>query len=88
MGKWSLMYLLGSVTSGQQGTKECVDYRLGVLVFENIRKLKKIVNQQVEHVDKMKTLTLHLIAVNDYLKHGYCHHIDKDVEIFMIHGAH
>lgn len=52
-----------------------------MLVFENIRKLKNIVNEQVEDVEKRKSLNLQLTAVNDYMKNGYCHHIDKDIDL-------
>lgn len=87
VGKRFLMYIIGMFTSGQQGIKECVDYCLGVLVFDNFRKLKKIViyivREQVDDVDERKKLTGQLTTVNDYLKHGFCHHINKDAD-----GAH
>lgn len=61
---------------------ECVDYCLGVLIFENVRKLKKIVKElvkeRVDDVEGRKKLVSQFEAVNDFLKHGYCRHIDTD----------
>lgn len=74
----SMMIMLRALTSGKQHMQQCVDYCLGVLVFENFRTLKGIINNCVDDMDKRKLLTKQVDAVSDYLKHGYLQHVDMD----------
>lgn len=76
----SMMSMLRALTSGEQKMKSCIDYCLGVLVFENIRTLKGIITAFVPEVSKRKLLLKQAEAVADFLKHGYSHHVDCDTD--------
>lgn len=78
MGRTSVMGMLAYLTGGQQQLKRCVDYCLGVLLFDNFRNIQYMVDKRVEDVRVQKLLRNQLTAVSNFLKFGYPSHIDKD----------
>lgn len=70
IGKLYLMYVLSLLTSSQQSIIQCVNYCLWVLVFENVRNLKKVVKERMDDVEEREKMGSQLDAVSDFLKHG------------------
>ncbi len=69
--KSSFFNVIGRLTSGQAQMTKCVDYCLGVLIHENVKKLERVVNVCVKDVLKREQLQKEINAVTDYLKHDY-----------------
>lgn len=65
-----MMCMLKIITNGQKKMKACVDYFLGVLVFENIRNLEFLINKRVNDVLIRTKLLDQISACGDYLKLG------------------
>lgn len=76
----SMMNLLRALTTGEQHMTQCVNYFLGVFVSEIFRKMKGIVTTCVTDIEKRKQLLKDVEAVSAYLKHGYIHPLDKDLD--------
>ncbi len=70
LGKTSFFKIIGRLTSGQLQMKKCLDYNLGVLIFENVKKLESIINGCVQEATKKEELLKQLTSVSDFLKHS------------------
>lgn len=62
LGRASLYRLISLLTCGQQKMKHCVDYCLGVLLFENVRTLENITKDLVRDV-RERTQLLYVMPV-------------------------
>ena len=71
LGKTSFFSIIGRLTFGQQRMKNCLDYNLGVLIFENVKKLESIVDKCVYDAKKKEELQKQITAISDFLKHDY-----------------
>lgn len=85
LGTRMFMHTMGILTSGQQKMQQCVDYMVGVLVFENVRTLQYITSRSVEEVLVRTKLLDQLNAVSDFLKYSFEVQLDKDDE--FAHGT-
>lgn len=72
------MWIIRTVTNGQQKMKHCVNYYFGVLLFDNFRTVTYIVEKKVVDICKRNELHNQIDAVQDFLKHGYINHIDSN----------
>lgn len=63
-----MVQLVSAFTKCEQKRKGCVDFMLGVLVYENVSVLKEIVHKEVEDSDVRSQLKLRLTAITDFLK--------------------
>lgn len=78
VGETMVNQLLRRVTSGQQRMKHSIDYCVGVLLLENVRKMEDLVKLCVPEGSKKKDLQKQAVAVCNYLKNEYETHLDCD----------
>ena len=67
----SFLRIATRLTSGQTRSKKCLDYCLGVLVFDNVHKLDRVLNSYIIDVQVREQLKKELDSVVEYLKHDY-----------------
>ena len=63
IGKSTFMLIINRITSGQQHQKQCVDYCLGVLLFENLRLLEYVVKRRCNQILEQKKLMDQIAAI-------------------------
>lgn len=69
--KNTFIQIVGRSTSGQKHTTTCVEYCLGVLVFENAGALEKIVPKCITGVIRRDLILKQATVVCDFLKYDY-----------------
>ena len=72
------MELAQTLTRGEQQTKSSIDYVLGTLVYDNLKRARYIVQREVADVDKRKVCMAQIEAMEDFLKVTYLGHIAAD----------
>lgn len=83
MGSSILMRVIRLLTSGQRQMESCVEYMLGVFVFENVRTLEHVTTKRVKELLLQKKLQAQVTAVSDFLKLGYRYLLDTNDDVAL-----
>lgn len=68
--------IVTKLTRGDVKQRACIDYKLHGLVYENVKMLRRIVDDHVRDCNKRKELKRKMKGVIEFLKYSYITHLD------------